>query len=626
MNKEAKHAYQFGPFRLDASERTLHHGHEPVPLTLKAFDVLLVLVRNSGHVLSKDELMNAVWADAAVEESNLSQNIYVLRKALGQNTNGQEFIETVPRLGYRFALPVLEIRAEESEVALGKQSPARTAVGQLIAIDQNRGDGYDSEEEPPPNESQRTLFPKRRRRFWGLTIVIALVASAFIYFYVAPPTVASIAVMPFVNATGEGEAEYLSDGIAENVIDDLAQLPEVRVMARSTAFRFKVKEDDPRQMGRTLNVAAVLTGKVSREGEAWVLKSELVDVSDGKQLWGKRYLRGRDELVGLHAEISRDLAARFHWGRIRSEQTPANPEAYELYLKSKFYFSRRTPADIEKAVVYGRRAIEIDPQFAAPYAFLAWIYIFSGCTIQDCGASEATAESFAEEALRLDPGQARPHVVLGALRTYRLEWAEARREFRRSMELSPSERVDRAPYAFLYLIPQGHYGEAVEEFKSALAKDPYEPVGNANLAWALFCAGKDKEAEQILRKTLEFNPDVPLLYRRLSWVYAFQGRYKEAAASLIKGDPSVQFPPGELDLAMYWRTRLQFSSDDLFTKAYAYAALGEKVQALDTLEKGFQQGQGRLAPWIRAPLLNSLHSEPRYLALMDKLRLPILER
>jgi serine/threonine protein kinase/tetratricopeptide (TPR) repeat protein len=474
----------------------------------------------------------------------------------------------------------------------------------------------------------KSASPGRRKFLWSMAILaagsIAIPATMVIRSHLAPQPVASIAVLPFVNATGDTQAEYLSDGIAEDVIDDLARLPDVRVMARSATFRFKAKEDDPQQIGKTLNVAAVLTGRVTRQGDVFVLKTELVDAADGKEIWGNRYRRTSSEVAGLHDELAHNLASRFRWGLATGEYSHGpNPEAYELYLKSKFYYSKRTPENTKKALDYGRQAVEKDPQFAAAYATLASESLFSGCHVEECQELERDAERFAEKALQLDPNQGRPHTVLAVLRTFRLEWTEAEQEFRRGIELSSNEGLGHGPYAVFYLVPQHRYEEAIRELRKGLETDPFEPILNANLAEALSCAGRNNEAVQVVQKALQMNPEVPALQRRLRDLYALQGRYDEAAAILVKQNPTLHFPSGKLDAATYWRARLQLSSDDTILAAYAYAALGKRDDALTNLEKAFKVVQGRLAQFIRSPFLDPLRSEPRYVALMKKMDLPL---
>jgi DNA-binding winged helix-turn-helix (wHTH) protein/TolB-like protein/tetratricopeptide (TPR) repeat protein len=632
MSKETKHVYQFGPFRLDSIERTLHRGLQAIPLTLKAFDILVVLVRNSGHVLPKDELMNAVWADTAVEESNLSQNIYVLRKALGHDANGKEFIETVPRLGYRFTAPVVE--AGDSGLVLERHSSSHIVIEQMEALEGQPPDGghQDIVEPEPglqisPRQITAGVVPKRHKWFWALAIIatasVVFAAIALFRFYLAPPVVASIAVLPFVNATGDSSAEYLSDGLAEDVIDDLTQLPSVRVISRTTAFRFKQQQLDPRQIGKNLDVAGVLTGRMAREGDTLVLRAELMSVADGTQIWAKRYRRGPGDLATLHLEVTRDLASKLRWSPAPGEQHhETNPEAYELYLKSRFYFLKRTPASVKQAITYGEQAVEKDPQFADAYAWLAAVYVLSQCVVSNCVESdrsaERSAERFAEKALQLEPNLGLPHGVLAILRIGRYEWAEAESEFQRCNELSPNEGLCHAPYAFGYLVPHRRYEEAIREFSKALNADPFAPFANLNFTLTLFYAGKYDEAVQAAQRGLQINPEFLPLHGALARLYAFKGKYNEAAAEMTKADSTVRFPPGHLDSHTYWGAILRANPESLD----AYASLGKKDEALAILEKWYEKPIW-LGTWIQSPFLDSLRSEPRYAALMKKMDLPL---
>jgi DNA-binding winged helix-turn-helix (wHTH) protein/TolB-like protein/tetratricopeptide (TPR) repeat protein len=620
MPKETKQIYQFGRFRLDSSERTLLRDQEPVPLTLKAFDILVVLLQNSGHVVQKDELMNAVWADTAVEESNLSQNIYTLRKALGQISEGCEFIETIPRVGYRFAAPVQTL-PEDSDLVLERHTSSQIVIEEEVGLAEPASEAE--------LKSRGLVSPQwqRRKRLWVLVaaavLSVGITTALLVRAYLKSNDVMSVAVLPFSNATGDPGEEYFSDGVAEDVIDDLARLPDVRVMSRHASFSFKGKQDDPQQVGKLLNVAAVLTGRISRENGELVLKTELVDVSSGSELWGQRYRSGSGDVASLHSDLARDLAGRFHWGSRSAPKHFPGQEAYELYLKGKFYYSRRTPDDMKKGLAYEEQAVAKDPDFAEAYAFLAIGNILSLCMGEECYTAERNAERYAERALQLDPGQGRPHTVLAILRTFRMEWPEAEREFKRGIELSGNEGAGHAPYALFYLLPQSRYEEAIREFRRYLEGDPYEPVVNANLAYALFCAGKNDEAVEVIQKALRMNSGFPLLYRRLADIYATEHRYDDAAAAMIKGNPDLHFPSGRLDATTFWSTMLEASSGKVLPEAYAYVALGKKGDALTNLEKKFEQDQGRLAEFIRSPLLDGIRSEPRYAALMKKMDLPL---
>ena len=252
MSKTTKHIYKFGPFRLDTKEHVLLRENEPVSLTLKSFRTLLVLVENSGHVVERSELLEQIWPNTFVEEANLTQQVFTLRKVLGSDQNGRQYIETVPKLGYRFAVPVREVMDEAGNIAAGNevQSPV------------NRND-------TPPDK-----------------------------------TIDSIAVLPLANASKDPDLECLGDGITESIISNLAQLPRLRVMALSTVFRYKGRDVDPQKIGRRLNVRAIVTGRIIELENSLIFRVELVDAIDGSRLFGKEYKRPHSGAFDAQEEIS----------------------------------------------------------------------------------------------------------------------------------------------------------------------------------------------------------------------------------------------------------------------------------------------------------------------------------
>lgn len=253
MSRITKHIYKFGPFRLDTKEHVLLRGSEPVPLTLKSFKTLLVLVENSGHVVERSSLVEQVWPNTFVEEANLTQQVFTLRKVLGTDQNGRQYIETVPKLGYRFAATVNKVPDEASNLEDKNQAEARITKDTITHLGK---------------------------------------------------TVDSIAVLPLAHVSNDSDTEHLSDGITESIINNLSQLPQLRVMALSTVFQYKNIEVDPQKIGRDLYVQAVMTGKIIKLGDRLIFRVELVDVTDGSQLWGKQYKRRLSDIFEVQGEIS----------------------------------------------------------------------------------------------------------------------------------------------------------------------------------------------------------------------------------------------------------------------------------------------------------------------------------
>ena len=254
MSKTTNHTYQFGPFSLHTREHLLVRDNEHLPLTVKSFKTLLVLVENSGHLVERSELLEHVWPNTFVEEANLTQQVFTLRRLLGLDHNGRQYIETVPKVGYRFTATVRRVSDEAHIRALKNQPQARFVTKDAVAAVDSMID--------------------------------------------------SIAVLPLVNVNNEPDTEYLSDGIAETIINNLSQLPQLRVMAASTVFRCKGVDVDPQKIGRELNVRAVVTGKIIRLNQRLIFRFELIDVTDGSQLFGQEYARQCSDILELHGEIS----------------------------------------------------------------------------------------------------------------------------------------------------------------------------------------------------------------------------------------------------------------------------------------------------------------------------------
>jgi TolB-like protein/DNA-binding winged helix-turn-helix (wHTH) protein len=425
-SRETLYLYEFGPFRLDPAERKLMRGKEIVPLTPKAFDTLHLLVRNSGHLLEKDDLIRILWPDAFVEEGSLSNNIFLLRKALGGDP---EFIETVPRRGYRF-------------VGAVRQFPS-AATAHL-------------EKQPEVGTPGIALLPAKSRRTWrsragpGIAAValLALLASAAWFYRVARrggETINSVAVLPFVNASGDPNAEYLSDGITESLINSLSKLPNLKVMSRDTAFRFKGKETDPKSVGHELGVRAIFKGRVTQRGDTLNISAELIDSRDGSHIWGQQYDRKLADMATLREEIAGEMASALRMRLTGAEEKrltktyTANPEAYQDYLKGRYWWNKSTPEGFDKGIEYFQQAIARDPSYALAYSGLADCY----SSLAEYGLvpfreGYLRAKDAALKAVELDDSLAEAHGSLALVKSsYDWDWSGADKELRRAIELNP---------------------------------------------------------------------------------------------------------------------------------------------------------------------------------------------
>src|SRR5262249_43171972 len=309
MSHQPKPIYEFGPYRLDAAERRLLRNGEVVPLQPKVFDLLLALVERPGRLLEKDELMQAVWPDTVVEEVNLANNISILRKTLSEN--GERFIETAPKRGYRFVASVREIVEEGAGLGREKQ------LESLKAIEEPHSDAANGATAIARINSGESLGARLRRHKRGAVVALAVLVVTAATIASLPReglkgksdgVINSIAVLPFANA--DPNTEYLSDGITESLINSLSQLSQLKVIARTTAFHYKGKDADPRTVGRDLKIDAVLTGKVVQQGDSLHVQADLVNTSDGAQIWGDRYKRKLSDIFTTQEEIARQISDR----------------------------------------------------------------------------------------------------------------------------------------------------------------------------------------------------------------------------------------------------------------------------------------------------------------------------
>jgi DNA-binding winged helix-turn-helix (wHTH) protein/TolB-like protein len=442
-------AFEFGGFVLLPNERLLLHAGDPIPLTGKAFDLLVILVRRSGHLVTKDELFAEVWPNTFVQETNLTVNMSAVRKALARTGDANEFIQTVPGRGYRFVAPV----------AAREMAPA--TVFSMASADGN------SETAPRP-PSVPLLGPRRNlrelmRAKWALIAVALLmcVGVATVAVWRAQTeskaaAFASVAILPF--SSDSSAQAYLADGLTEAVVNGLAQFTRLRVAPRATASRFRGPSARPREAGRELGVAAVVTASVSQRDDDLRIQVDLVDVARGSQIWGAQYQGNVSELVRLQTRILQDLprALGVHVSdqeaRRLARPVSENADAYRAYLQGRHEWGQRSEAALRRAIELFQRAVAIDPQFAAAYSGLADSYSILGyLSYLAPAASFPEAKRYARQALALDPSLAEAHASLGFVNLYfDWNWPGAEAAFRRAIELDPNNAAPHQWYSIYF--------------------------------------------------------------------------------------------------------------------------------------------------------------------------------
>ena len=585
--------YIFGAFRLDVPDRSLRRDGELVPLTAKAFDVLVLLVKNCGHVVGKQEFMDQVWSGSFVEEANLTQNIFTLRKVLGDEHGRRGAIQTVPGHGYRFAAEV--------QVIAGGTNEDESA--ESIAKPADSGDG---------------ALPRAR------------------------PTDSfhSLLVLPFINECADANAEYLSDGITESVINSLACLEDLRIIARSTAFRYKGTNLTHQQIGRELGVRAVLEGRVLQVSDQLIIKTELTDVENGWQLWGEQFNRPFSDTCEVQDEIADKISEKLNLHLKRQEQKritkhhTENVEAYMLYLKGRYYWNKYTHEEMEQGMKFFWQAIDVDPTYALAYAGLADCYYRLSNLFLPPREAMPKARAAAIKALEIDETLAEAHASLGLVKLY-YDWdfVEAGKEFRRAIELKPGSALSHQRYG-LYLDNMRRFEEAKKEFRLALELDPLSPQIATSLAGSFYFGRQFEEAIEKAHKALALDPRFFPARLLLGMAYEQLGKFPEAIAEFETAGAIAKVPTvlgylghayalsGKRKEAKKVLAELDAYKEADYLSPYIIALvkieLGEKDKVFELLEKAYQEKNEWLG-WLNTdPRLDSLRSDPRFQSLLQR--------
>jgi len=542
MVGQATHTYEFGPFRLIPEERQLLRDNQPVPLTPKSFDLLVVLVENSGHLIEKDELLKRIWRDSFVEEANLTVNISALRRALGEGPNEHQYVETVPRRGYRFVAGVKERWGEGMESSTRELSEADVDNRPVV-------DGARQASAPLPAAASRPNLLFRR---WPLVLVGVLLISVLLLGLnaaglrerlsgkVNPARIQSLAVLPLENLSGDTSQDYFADGMTEALITGLARIGALRISSRSAVLQYKGARKPLSQIGRELNVDALLTGTIVRSGERVRIAVQLIDVSTDRNLWAESYERDVHDVLALQREVTRDIVGGIRINLTPQEQVrfgsvgPVNREAYDQYLRGQFYLNRQNKADNDAAIAALERAVGTDPNFAPAYAELAQAYVWKLFLFAP-GERQWEEKAFmaAEKALALDPDLAVAHLARG-----RLLWTPANhfphekaiREYRRALTLNPTLDEARNQLALVYC-HIGAFDEALQESQKAVATNPNNNLAQFRIGQTLNFQRKYEEALSVLRAMpQEVNP--ALVGHQIAWALFNLGKREEALATL----------------------------------------------------------------------------------------------
>jgi TolB-like protein/DNA-binding winged helix-turn-helix (wHTH) protein len=673
MNKAVRHLYEFGPFVLDPGERLVRHGGVRMDLPPRAFDTLLVLVENSGRLLEKDALMQTVWRDTVVEENNLSQVVYLLRKALRDGEDGARYIETVPKRGYRFVAEVREFETAEGNGGgqnghgfSWRAGPWSSSNGDsLVAVPAAAADGSEFEvdshlavstgangfEAQAPNSAAWRGWMRGLVGGLAVVTVVALLQWAGwrqrLFGQADSGPIRSVAVLPMQNLSNDPNQEYFVDGMTDELITDLAQVRELKVVSKTSIMQYKGTRTPLPEIGRQLGVDAVVEGSVLRSGDRVRITAQLIRAASDRHIWAESYDGDLKDVLSLQARVAEAITNQVKLNLTveessRLRRAPAvKPEAFDLYLRGRYAWNQRNPDGFGKAIEYFNQAIEKDSKFALAYSGLADCHTL--LTLYGGGLSNLTeAQSAAEKALHLDSMLAEAHTSLAAVKVLRnWDWQGAEQEFHRALDLNPNSAQAHHWYGNLLLGPEGRHEEAIAELQRAQELDPLSLIIRADTGFANYLAGRSDLALQAYQKVVAANPNFIPVHFYLAKYYLQTGQHdlwlKESAEDdRLAGAPDrAQFlqqsyaqggftevmegmakPSRTVSVANGKRFRL-----DSCGSAEANAVLGRSGLALSALEDCYRWSEPDLLYLKVDPVWTSLRSEPRFQDLLGRLHL-----
>lgn len=593
---------RFGTFEADLRAGELRRNGAEIRIQVQPFRILALLLERAGEVVTREELRERLWPSEFVDfDHSLNTAIRKLREALGDSAENPRFVETLARRGYRFIAPVTW---ETGRAARRDRRP-------LIAV---------------------------------LIAALLLIAAAVVYFSTrraapAPTTIDAVAVLPFTNE--DPQSQHLSDGLTEILIDTLSRLSDLRVMARTTVFRYKGQSVDPKEAGRALNVNAVVVGHLRRQGDRYEIHVELIDVKDGTQLWGDQFDATTATLSAVQSRISEDLTAQLRQGvsreqrRIAAHRYTRNPQAYEDYLWGLYAWNKRDRENLQRAKEYFSSAVAHDPDFAAAYAGLSNTYgVMVGYGVMPVAEGTSKVMATAQKALQLDPNNAEALVSIATTK-YRNLWdfAGADADYRRALAINPSYATGHQWYAD-YLRTMGRWQEARREIEIAYTLDPRSGPINAMRCYELYYERRYREGAELARRTAAIDPginapscighcllalgDIEGTIRMLKDVEVPE-RNRVLIEKAYHRDGPVGFYRKSAELLAALQSQNVETPVDI---AALYAWAGDKEQAFGWLEKAYQKRVSRLTNINIEPAFDSLHSDPRFDNLLRRIGLP----
>lgn len=654
MSALARHYYEFGAFTLDPTQRQLLRAGKVVALTPKVFETLLALVENTGMVVTKDDLLNKIWPDTIVEERCLSQNIFLLRKALGEDSKDHNYIETIPKVGYRFLPSVSEGQNLSGTLVVQKSDRLRivSTEEETIGVEASRAfEAFALQALVGIIRDNVPVALPSRLMLLLLCLFITSIAAAYLGFSGTGASTArsearSIVVLPFKPLGSNPNDEYLGLGMADTLIGRLSHLSQVIVRPTSAMRRYAGQELDVMAVGREQKVDAVLEGSIYRSGERIRLSVQLVSVRDGVSLWSYKCDERCSDILTVQDSISEKVAEALalkltgEERRLLTKHYTENTEAYQLYLEGRYFWNKRSEEGFKKALDYFNQAIEADPNYALAHVGLADCYTmladYDWLTPTDASSK---AKAAVTRALEIDDTLAEAHASLADIRRfYDWDWPGAEREYRRAIELNPNYATAHQWYAE-FLSAMGRHDEAIREMKRAEELDPVSIVVKNASGWILLFARQYDEAIAACQKVIEMDPDYGEVYSQLRRAYEQKGMYPEAHAAderfrmfKTKGrlrTNQLSNPTTISGAKSYWQKMLELARQDVkdnveaarFRMVEIYTQLGEKDRAFEWLGKLYEDHNFWM-PFLKVHAhLDPLRSDPRFNDLLKRIGL-----
>ena len=652
--------YRFGPFEVDAGARELSKGGTKIRLRGQPYLILEVLLSRAGEVVTREEIRARLWpADTFVDfEHGLNTSVKRLRQVLCDSAEEPRYIETVPRLGYRFVAPV-EVVTETPEPSARVHSSVPTPVARI--------EPQPIPSSAPVSASLSTSSSSRWRLLRFSLVALSLLGMVFIVMVAkfpgrirwplgssnatvnasrSPKQFGSLAVLPLENLSDDPAQEYFTDGMTDELIGDLAQLRSLRVISRTSVMHYKGGKQTIPQIGRELAVDAVIEGTVEREKNRVRIRVQLIEAASDRHLWARSYDYELKDVLLLQSTAAHDIASEIQ-GRV--EQPPASsrtssaptvqPDAYEAYLKGRYFWNQRTEAGLNKSIEFFQDAIAKDPAFAAAYAGLAGAYSLLGSESLPPEIARAKARAAAGKALELDPASVEGHAELGLIEFYYdWNWEQAEQEFQRAIELNPSYATTHQWYSH-YLRAMGRLPEALQQAQQAQQSDPLSLSINTTLAARYRDLHDFKQALDVAQRTLELDSNFAPGHELLASIYEQQGDFRSAIrelqkASALSSNNSTSLAhlgrayalSGSHDEARKVAEQLEETSKQHYVPAWdmavLFAAMGDADTAFRWLEKSYTKRESQM-PFLKVDYrIDPLRADPRFQKMLRRVGLP----